>query len=97
MYHVEVGLMLCCYQMAVAKEFAIASFLAQCGDIESNPGPKAKKEAKPDPKKVMEDKVRVFFKNYHWEYHDSGSIPFCFHFRVLYGVFLETSFFVLIY
>lgn len=62
MYHVEVGLMLCCYQMAVAKEFAIASFLAQCGDIESNPGPKAKKEAKPDPKKVMEDKVRVFQK-----------------------------------
>ena len=41
------------------KLFVIASLLAQCGDIESNPGPKPKKgaEPKPDPQKIMEDKV----------------------------------------
>ena len=42
------------------KLFVIASLLAQCGDIESNPGPKPKKgaEPKPDPQKIMEEKVR---------------------------------------
>ena len=44
------------------KLFVIASLLAQCGDIESNPGPKPKKgaEPKPDPQKIMEDKVGLF-------------------------------------
>lgn len=62
MYHVEVGLHSKMPAMVPpAKQFTIASFLAQCGDIESNPGPKAKKEAKPDPKKIMEDKVMYFY------------------------------------
>ena len=44
------------------KLFVIASLLAQCGDIESNPGPKPKKgaEPKPDPQKIMEDKEGLF-------------------------------------
>ena len=44
------------------KLFVIASLLAQCGDIESNPGPKPKKgaEPKPDPQKIMEEKVGLF-------------------------------------
>ena len=67
MYHVdeEVPVFLLQDQISmptttICKLFDISTFLAQCGDVESNPGPKAKKEAKPDPKKVMEDKVRLF-------------------------------------
>ena len=47
----------------IANLFVIATLLAQCGDIESNPGPKPKKgaEPKPDPQKIMEEKVNKFF------------------------------------
>jgi len=39
----------------VAKQFVVAASLAQCGDVESNPGPK--REPKPDKAKIMADKV----------------------------------------
>ena len=47
----------------IANLFVIATLLAQCGDIESNPGPKPKKgaEPKPDPQKIMEEKVNKYF------------------------------------
>lgn len=57
MYHVEPG---CIFHMKqngskAIKQFTFDSFLAQCGDIESNPGPK--REPKPDKAKIMQDKV----------------------------------------
>ena len=51
------------FTSGVPKHFVIATLLAQCGDIESNPGPKPKKgaaEPKPDPQKIMEEKVGCF-------------------------------------
>ena len=41
--------------ISVAKQFVVAAHLAQCGDVESNPGPK--REPKPDKAKIMADKV----------------------------------------
>ena len=41
--------------MLVCKLFLVTSFLAECGDVETNPGPR--KEAKPDKAKIMQDKV----------------------------------------
>ena len=43
----------------VAKQFVVAASLAQCGDVESNPGPK--REPKPDKAKIMADKVTQHF------------------------------------
>ena len=37
------------------KSFDVVTLLAQCGDIESNPGPK--RERPPDKAKIMADKV----------------------------------------
>ena len=54
------------FTSGVPKHFVIATLLAQCGDIESNPGPKPKKgaaEPKPDPQKIMEEKVGYFVEN----------------------------------
>ena len=45
---------------SVVKHFVVAAHLAQCGDVESNPGPK--REPKPDKAKIMADKVRFFVK-----------------------------------
>merc|ERR1719219_3016865 len=36
------------------KSFDVATFLAQCGDVESNPGPK---KGAPDKAKIYQDKV----------------------------------------
>ena len=46
----------------VAKQFVVAASLAQCGDVESNPGPK--REPKPDKAKIMADKVTQLFFTY---------------------------------
>ena len=49
---------------SVVKHFVVAAHLAQCGDVESNPGPK--REPKPDKAKIMADKVGVFDNLYHF-------------------------------
>ena len=52
--------------LSVVKHFVVAAHLAQCGDVESNPGPK--REPKPDKAKIMADKVGFTIFILTWEF-----------------------------